>query len=332
MISVIIPAYNEADGQGEGLRQLFQRLTACAALWQEEYEWILVDDGSEDNTLAIAEELARTDPHLKIVSLSRNFGHQPAVTAGLEHARGDLVAVIDADLQDPPEELARFFQKCREGYDVVYAIRTQRKEGWLKRLCYRLYYRLLASLANIAIPLDSGDFCVMNRRALDALNALPERSRFVRGLRSWIGLRQIGLTYERQGRATGQPKYTFRKLAQLALDGIVNFSSKPLRLIMVAGVLLGLFSLALALFVLVQWAFDWTVFGYNPRDTRGWTSTILAVLLLSSAQLFCLGIIGEYVGRLFDEVKKRPVYLVGKTVNIEAACGSAEAKPQAVDK
>jgi polyisoprenyl-phosphate glycosyltransferase len=313
MISVIIPAYNE----GESIHQLHQRLAAVASTWNEDYEFVLVDDGSRDQTLAIAEEIARADPHLKIVSLSRNFGHQPAVTAGLEHAQGDLIAVIDADLQDPPEELHRFFAKCREGFDIVYAIRTKRKEGMVKRLAYKVYYRLLASLASIPIPLDSGDFCVMNRRALDALNALPERSRFIRGLRSWIGFRQTGLAYERQARAAGEPKYTFRKLLQLALDGIVNFSSKPLRLIMVAGMLLGTFSLLAALLTLIQYVFDLTIWEYNPRQQRGWTSLMLAVLLLSSAQLFCLGIIGEYVGRLFDEVKRRPVYMVGRTVNVD---------------
>jgi polyisoprenyl-phosphate glycosyltransferase len=313
MISVIIPAYNE----GDGIRQLHQRLAAVASTWNEDYEFVLVDDGSRDQTLAVAEEIARTDPHLKIVSLARNFGHQPAVTAGLEHAQGDLIAVIDADLQDPPEELHRFFAKCREGFDIVYAIRTKRKEGVVKRLAYKIYYRLLASLASIPIPLDSGDFCVMNRRALDALNSLPERSRFIRGLRSWIGFRQTGLAYERQARAAGEPKYTFRKLLQLALDGIVNFSSKPLRLIMVAGMVLGTFSLLAALVTLIQYVFDLTIWEYNPRQQRGWTSLMLAVLLLSSAQLFCLGIIGEYVGRLFDEVKRRPVYMVGRTVNVE---------------
>jgi dolichol-phosphate mannosyltransferase len=313
MISVIIPAFNE----GIGLRFLYERLSSCAAAWHEDYEIILVDDGSTDRTLAIAEDLARDDERFKVVSLTRNFGHQPAVTAGLRYARGDLIAIIDADLQDPPEELHRFFAKCREGFDIVYAIRTKRKEGLLKRLCYRVYYRLLSALASIPIPLDAGDFCVMNRRALRALNALPERSRFLRGLRSWIGLRQTGLAYERQARVVGAPKYTFAKLAQLALDGIVNFSSKPLRLIMVAGASLGLFSMLAALLVLVQYAFDWTVWQYNPRDQRGWTSLMLAVLFLSSAQLFCLGIIGEYVGRLFDEVKRRPVYLVGRTINVE---------------
>jgi polyisoprenyl-phosphate glycosyltransferase len=314
MISVVIPAFNESAG----LRVLYERLASCAAAWDEPCEIILVDDGSTDATLTIAEELAREDERFKVVSLSRNFGHQPAVTAGLEHARGDLVAIIDADLQDPPEELARFFAKCREGCDVVYAVRTQRKEGLFKRASYSLYYRLLARLASTQIPLDSGDFCVMNRRAVDALNALPERGRFVRGLRSWIGFRQEGLAYERQGRAAGRSKYTLRKLVRLAVDGVVDFSSKPLRLIMYAGVGLGLFSAATALVVAIQYAADWTIAGYNPRDQRGWTSLMLAVLFLSSAQLFCLGIIGEYVGRLFDEVKRRPVYLVGRTVNVQS--------------
>ncbi|HYV39208.1 MAG TPA: glycosyltransferase family 2 protein [Gemmataceae bacterium] len=312
MISIIIPAFNEADG----LRELHQRVTACATTWNEDYECILVDDGSRDNTLSIAEALARADRHLKIISLARNFGHQAAVTAGLEHAKGDLIAILDADLQDPPEELQRFFHKCREGYDIVYAIRTKRKEGLVKRASYWFYYRLLATLSNVVIPLDSGDFCVMNRRAVDALNALPERSRFVRGLRSWIGFRQTGLTYERSARAAGETKYTFRKLFQLGLDGIINFSSKPLRLIMVAGMLLGMLSFALAILVMVQYVGNFAIGGYNPHDAKGWTSLILAVLFLSSAQLFCLGIIGEYVGRLFEEVKRRPVYMVGHTVNL----------------
>jgi polyisoprenyl-phosphate glycosyltransferase len=313
MISIVIPAFNEADG----VRSLHRRLVACAGTWKENYEIILVDDGSTDDTLATLEEIAQGDPNFKVISLSRHFGHQPAVTAGLEHARGDVVAILDADLQDPPEELHRFFQKCREGFDVVYAIRTKRKEGIFKRACYKVYYRLLASLANIAIPLDAGDFCVMNRRAIDAVNALPERGRFVRGLRSWIGFRQLGLEYERQPRAAGEPKYTFGKLLQLALDGVINFSSKPLRLIMVAGAFLGLFSLAAALVVLVQYAGNITIWVYNPRNQPGWTSLMLAILFLSSAQLFCLGIIGEYVGRLFEEVKRRPVYMVGRTVNVD---------------
>jgi polyisoprenyl-phosphate glycosyltransferase len=313
MISIIIPAFNE----GNSIGPLYQRLMSCAETWNEDYEIVFVDDGSTDNTLTVMAELAWSDPRIRVVALSRNFGHQPAVTAGLENCRGDLIAVLDADLQDPPEELQRFFHKCREGYDVVYAVRTKRKEGFCKRVCYKLYYRLLASLANIAIPLDAGDFCVMTRRALDALNALPERGRFVRGLRSWIGFRQLGLEYERQARVADAPKYTFTKLVQLALDGIINFSSKPLRLIMVAGAFLALFSLVAAVLVLVQYVFDITLWIYNPRHQPGWTSLMLAILFLSSAQLFCLGIIGEYVGRLFEEVKRRPAYMVGRTINMD---------------
>jgi dolichol-phosphate mannosyltransferase len=313
MISVVIPAFNES----EGLRMLFERLNACAATWGEDYEFLLVDDGSVDDTLPIAEELAKADPHVKVISLSRNFGHQAAVTAGLEHARGDLVAIIDADLQDPPEELPRFFAKCREGFDVVYAVRTKRKEGPFKRLAYWVYYRVLASLASIKIPLDSGDFCVMSRRAFDALNSLPEHSRFIRGLRSWIGLKQTGLAYERHARAAGEPKYTFRKLVNLGLDGIINFSSRPLRRILYLGVLLGILSLLRAVFVFIQYAANWTILGYNPRDQRGWTSLMLVILFLTSIQLFCMGIMGEYIGRLFEEVKRRPVYMVHRTINVE---------------
>jgi len=296
---------------------LFERLSACAATWGEDYEFVLVDDGSKDDTLTIAEEIAARDRHVKIVSLSRNFGHQPAVTAGLEYCRGDVVAIIDADLQDPPEELPRFFQKCRQGFDVVYGVRTKRKEGIFKRASYALFYRLLASLSSIQIPLDSGDFCVMSRRAVDALNSLPERNRFIRGLRSWVGFKQTGLAYERHARAMGEPKYTLRKLVNLALDGLVNFSSRPLRMIAVLGLFLAFFAVAAALFVLVQYLANWTVLGYNPRNQRGWTSLMLAVLFLAAMQLVSLGVLGEYIGRLFEEIKRRPVYMVGRTVNLE---------------
>jgi dolichol-phosphate mannosyltransferase len=312
MISVVIPAFNES----EEIRILYERLSACAATWDRDYEFVLVDDGSHDNTLAIAEEIAARDPHWKIVSLSRNFGHQPAVTAGLDYTRGDLVAVIDADLQDPPEELPRFFQKCREGFDVVFGVRTNRKEGIIKRASYKLFYRFLASIASIDIPLDAGDFCVMSRRCVDALKALPERNRFIRGLRSWVGFRQTGLTYERPARTGGESKYSLPKLMNLALDGIINFSSRPLRIISVVGALLGVLSLAAALLFFIQYVADWEIWGYNPRQARGWTSLVLAILFLGSGQLFCLGIIGEYIGRIFEEIKQRPVYLVGHTVNM----------------
>ena len=312
MISVVVPAHNEATG----IAQLYQRLTGAAATWNEEYEFILVDDGSSDGTFAALSEIAARDSRLKVISLSRNFGHQAAVTAGLAHAAGSVVAVVDADLQDPPEELGRFIAKCREGYEVVYAIRAQRKESLLKRAAYHMYYRLLRLFANIDIPLDSGDFCVMSRRALDALNALPERNRFIRGLRTWIGYRQTGLEYERAARKTGRSKYTLRKLINLALDGVVGFSSLPLRMLGLAGAAVGVLALLAAALFLFQYLSGFTILGYNPRQSRGWTSLILAVLFLSAIQLFGLGIIGEYLGKLFEEAKGRPSYIIATTVNL----------------
>jgi glycosyltransferase involved in cell wall biosynthesis len=315
MISVVVPAYNES----EGLLLLYERLTACASTWGEDYEVVLVNDGSRDDTLAIAEKLAADDRRWKVVSLTRNFGHQAAVTAGLNFARGDLVAVIDADLQDPPEELPRFFSKCREGFDVAYGVRMKRKESLWKRMAYKSFYRLLASLANITIPLDSGDFCVMTRRAVDTLNQLPERNRFIRGLRSWVGYRQTGVTYERHARAAGEPKYTLLSLMKLALDGITNFSSRPLRMIAVFGFLLASLAVVAGFVFLLQYVFDWTIAGHNPRQARGWSSLIVTVLFLAGSQLLSLGILGEYIGRLFEEIKGRPVFLVDRTTNIDPA-------------
>ena len=277
-----------------------------------------MDDGSQDRTLEICERLAAQYPRLKVISLSRNFGHQVAVSAGLAHARGDIVTVMDADLQDPPEELLAFLQKIREGFDVVYAIRTKRKEGPFKRVSYYVYYRLLRRLATLDIPLDAGDFCVMRAEVVGAINQLPERNRFVRGLRTWVGFRQTGLPYERQGRFAGEPKYTFARLLKLALDGIVNFSYRPLHLIAVAGAGVGLVSTLFAILVMAQYFADWTIFGFNPHQARGWTSLIMVLLFSSATQLFCLGILGEYIGRLFEEVKRRPLYLVKRRINLEA--------------
>jgi len=313
MISIVAPAFNEEDG----LEALHRRVTAAARQWDgEDYEFIIVDDGSRDRTPELCEELAARDPHVKIITLSRNFGHQPAVTAGLDHAAGDIVAVIDADLQDPPEVLGEFIAKVREGADVVYAIRTKRKEGPLKRLSYHLYYRLLQRMAALEIPLDAGDFCVMRRRVVDAVCRLPERSRFVRGLRTWVGFRQQGVPVERQARYAGAPKYTFRRLVKLALDGVVNFSYRPLQLSMLLGLVVGLGSVFLALIVLAQYLLDWTIVGFNPRQARGWTSLMLVILFSSAAQLFCIGVLGEYVGRVFEESKRRPIYVVERRINI----------------
>ncbi|HTB13506.1 MAG TPA: glycosyltransferase family 2 protein [Bryobacteraceae bacterium] len=315
MISVVVPAFNEE----EGIETLYQRVTDASAAWGEDHELIIVDDGSRDRTLQICERLASADSRLKILSLSRNFGHQAAVTAGLQHAAGDIVAVMDADLQDPPEELLPFIEKVRSGFDVVYAIRTKRKEGLLKRISYHLYYRILRKLATLDIPLDAGDFCVMRGEVVEAMNQLPERNRFVRGLRTWIGYRQTGLAYERAARFAGEPKYTFSRLVKLGLDGIINFSYRPLQIITYVGLMVALAAIVLGVAVFFLYASNATIWGFNPRQSRGWTSLILVLLFSSAVQMISLGILGEYIGRLFEETKRRPIYLLKKRVNCEAA-------------
>jgi len=314
MISIVIPAYNEEDG----IAEMYRRITEAAPTWGDEFEVLIVDDGSRDRTLEICERIGASDPRLKTISLSRNFGHQPAVSAGLMHARGNIVTVMDADLQDPPEELLPFINKIREGWDVVYAIRTKRKEDLLKRICYSAYYRILKRMALLDIPLDAGDFCVMRGEVVDAINQLPERNRFVRGLRSWVGFRQIGMYYERQARFAGEPKYNFRKLFKLASDGIINFSYRPLQFIMSIGLVLAAFCMAGAIFIVTIYLLNWTILGYNPRMARGWTSTIFVILFFSSVNLVCMGILGEYIGRLFEEVKRRPIWIVKRRINLAA--------------
>ncbi len=312
MISIVIPVFNEQ----ETLPKLSERLVSASAAWGDTFEVILVDDGSSDKTPQMLRELCQRDPRFKSLSFSRNFGHQTAVTAGLNQVTGDVVAVMDADLQDPPEVLPRFLEKWREGYDVVYAIRKKRKEGPFKRLAYWAFYRILDYLSSIKIPLDSGDFCVMDRRVVDLLNALPERNRFVRGLRSWLGFRQIGVEYERDARYAGEVKYTLRKLLQLAFDGIVSFTYRPLQMIGAAGLVISLLSFLGFIGFFFLSAFDVKILGHSPREAPGATTLTLAVLLLGGVQLISLGVIGEYLGRIFDEVKQRPQYIVKDSTGI----------------
>ena len=324
MISLVVPAFNESAV----LTALYERVAAAAQTWGDTWELIIVDDGSRDDTFEIAGRIGAHDPHLKVLSFSRNFGHQAAVTAGLEYASGDIIAVIDADLQDPPEELGRFINKCREGYDVVYAIRVKRKEGPLKRLAYFAYYRFLRQLSSIEIPLDSGDFCVMTRRIVDVINALPERNRFVRGLRSWSGFSQIGLEYERHARQAGEVKYTFSKLVKLGLDGLFSFSYKPLHLLMIVGIGVGSLALLGGFASLLMYVSNATIAGYNPRTTRGWTSLFIAILFMAGLQLFSLGLLGEYIGRIFEEIKDRPVYVPRRFVNLDSRPHRLRIDPQ----
>jgi dolichol-phosphate mannosyltransferase len=300
-ISIVIPLFNEQ----ENLESLHQRIGLAMRAMGDTYEILFVDDGSRDATPRLLDELYENDPHVAVLHLSRNFGHQPAVSAGLEHARGRAVMVMDGDLQDPPEVIAQFVARWREGYDVVYAVRQNRKENVFKRFCYSAFYRVLKTIGDIDIPLDSGDFCLMDRKVVDALGSLPEQARFVRGLRTFVGFRQVGLEYERAAREAGRPKYTFRALVRLALDGLVSFSSYPLRL----ASYIGLATTGMTALMLVWTINDAVV---NHTAPRGWASVMAAVLFIGSMQLIGLGIIGEYVRLIFMETKRRPSYIVGQ--------------------
>ncbi|MBK9712531.1 MAG: glycosyltransferase [Kouleothrix sp.] len=298
-LSVVIPVYNEADN----LPDLYDRLSAVLRQTGLSYEIVFVDDGSRDDSMALLHKLAADDGHVLVIELARNFGHQVAISAGLDHARGQGVIVMDADLQDPPEVLPQFIAKWHEGHDVVYAIRTRRKEHWLKRSAYAVFYRLLKRVASIEIPLDAGDFCIMDRRVVDLLVGMPERNRFVRGIRSWVGLDQVGLQYERHARQAGLPKFTVTRLVYLALDGLFSFSYVPLRVITMLGFGVSLLSIVLAIFYTIK---KLTV-GLNPP---GFATLTVAIFFLAGMQLITIGVIGEYVGRIFEEVKRRPLYVV----------------------
>lgn len=306
LLSIVLPAFNEQ----EVLPQTYARFSDMApALAAEglDYELIFINDGSRDGTADQLDRLAEQDPRVRAVHLTRNFGHQAAITAGLSLARGDVVAIMDCDLQDPPEVLPQFLAQWRQGHQVIYAIRKKRKEWFGKRLAYWAFYRLLAAISDLKIPLDSGDFCLMDRSAVDLLNSLPEQQRFVRGLRTWIGLKQVGVEYERDARAAGQPAYTFKALVKLAMDGLVSFSGTPLRAVTRLGMLSALGAICLGLWVIYASIFD-------VRTPRGWASTAFLILIMSSAQLIALGVIGEYLSRIFLEVKGRPTFLIARVV------------------
>ena len=298
-ISFVIPLFNEQ----ENLPELHRRLRAALDPLDIEPEIILVNDGSSDATPTMIHMLSQADPRVVGVMLSRNFGHQAAVSAGIAECTGDAVIVMDGDLQDPPEVLEQFIARWRDGAEVVYAVRTKRKEGLLKRTAYGAFYRLLRKLSDIDIPLDSGDFGLMDRKVVNALLALPERQRFVRGLRCFVGFRQEGLVYERAGREAGAPKYTFKALVRLAMDGLISFSSAPLNIITYLGLGSCVFALGL-----IAWVMGRAIIGQRPPE--GWASTMVVVLFFGSVQLLSLGIIGEYLRRIFLEVKGRPTYIV----------------------
>jgi len=299
-VSFVIPVYNEESN----LPMLVDRIVKIMDNSPIHLEAVLVDDGSRDNSRQILQQLAISDSRFHVVLLSRNHGHQLALTAGLSVARGsEGVFVLDGDLQDPPELLDIFYSKHKEGYDVVYAIREKRKEVFYKRFAYFIFYRILKKIANIEIPLDSGDFSFISRRVVDVLNKMPEESRFIRGMRTWIGFKQIGIAYDRQERASGDSKYSFGKLVQLALNGIYNFSEFPVKFVMILGGLAISSSVLYLISVIIKKMFF-------DQVIEGFTALLFVVILFGGIQLLAIGILGEYILRIFFQSKSRPNFII----------------------
>jgi len=307
--SLIVPIFNEEDN----IPSLYKRLIAVMGEISDGYEIIFINDGSHDNSQSLLEAMHQKNERIKIINFSRNFGHQIAVSAGLNYCSGDKIAILDADLQDPPEILPKFFKALENGCDVVYAVRKQRKEIFLKKIAYHLFYRFLKLMVDIEIPLDAGDFCVMNKRVVKALNSLPERNRFVRGLRSWIGFKQIGLEYERSARYAGKSKYNLKKLFDLAFDGIFSFSYLPLKIMFS----LGFTSLFISVIGIIG-AIYLRLFTDAYKQVPGFATTIILVMFVGGLQLFSIGIMGEYLRRIYDETKLRPQYIVESTVGFNS--------------
>ena len=303
-LSIVVPAFNEEENLPVLHRELAQALDARGLSFQ----LLIVDDGSRDHTPEILRQLARQDSRVVGLKLSRNFGHQDAISIGLQHARGRAVAVMDADLQDRPSDLLLLYERWHGGADVAYAVRRTRREWLGRRLAYLFFYRALARMADVQIPLDSGDFCVMDAAFVERLNALPERLRFVRGLRAWLGGRQEAVPVDRDARRHGQPQYTFSKLLRLALDGLFSFSDAPLRLASLVGASVSVLAFAGAIVVLA-----WKIMGELPRGA-GVATIALGVFLLGGLQLLTIGSLGEYISRIFREVKARPVAVVAEII------------------
>lgn len=307
LLSVVVPCFNEEAV----LPSTHQRLRTAVDSIGMPWELLYVDDGSGDGTREILMRLADSDSRVKVISLSRNFGHQVAVTAGLEHAAGTAVAVIDADLQDPPEVIATMVARWREGYDVAYGLRTERTgESAFKLWTARTFYKLIGRLSDVPIPLDVGDFRLLSRRAVDAFKSMPECDRFIRGMVAWVGFRQVAVPYVREPRHAGTSKYPLSKMLRFAWDGIVSFSDAPARLATVVGFVV----LAIASLVSLQ---VFIAYFFSSHTVPGWTSTFLAIMFLGGMQSLCLGILGEYIARIYREVKRRPLYLVAATANLD---------------
>lgn len=304
LLSVVVPCANES----EVLLETHRRLTSALGPIGLRYEILYVDDGSSDSTIDLLRELQSADERVRVVRLSRNFGHQVAITAGMDHAAGDAIVVIDADMQDPPEVIPEFVNKWKGGYDVAYGVRTEREgETAFKLWSAKLFYRLLGRVSETRIALDSGDFRLMDRRVAEALLAMPERDRFIRGMVSWLGFSQAAVPYTRAPRLAGETKYPFLKMLRFAADGIFSFSTTPLRLATYLGFAVSGLSLVAILYALF-------VHFFVKGAVQGWASLVIAVFFIGGVQLICLGIIGEYVGRIYGESKRRPLYLVREKI------------------
>ena len=313
-LSVILPVYNERENLDELLKRCLLVLEVAIA---GSFEIIFVNDGSQDGSADILDTFNKLDPRIKIIHFSRNFGHQAALQAGIDQAHGNAVVLMDSDLQDPPELLHDFLALWRQGYEVVYAVRKKRKESVLKRAAYYSFYRTMKVVAEIDLPLDAGDFCLLDRKVVEVFVALPERNRFLRGLRSWIGFKQIGVEYERDPRRFGTPKYTPAKLFRLAAAGYVGFSSMPLRL----ASWMGFVSAALG-FGIGAWAILAKIAG--APTPSGWASMTAVTLFVGGMQLLVIGIVGEYLSRMYDEVRNRPLYIVRSQVGFDRNTTSAQ--------
>jgi dolichol-phosphate mannosyltransferase len=319
-LSVVLPCHNER----EVLPALFERLSPVLQRTVRDHEIIFVDDGSTDGTSEALDALCEREPAVRVLHLSRRFGQQAALSAGLDAAAGDAVVLMDSDLQDPPELIETFVARWREGYQVAYAVRRKRKEGILKRSAYALFYRTLVLIAEIDLPLDAGDFCLLDRSVADGLRALREHHRFLRGLRSWVGFRQVGVEYDRPARHAGRPKYTFGRLVHLALSGYAGFSTVPLRLASWLGFLASSLGVLLAVWAVAA-RISARVLGITVP--RGWASTLAIVLFLGGVQLVVLGVMGEYLGRVYDEVRGRPTYIVSRRVGWTRPGGPGSVRP-----
>lgn len=305
--SIIVPMYNEEEVIEETHKRLRQVLDRTG----ESYELVYVNDGSRDRTVEIVNRLLQEDSHIQFINFSRNFGHQIAITAGMDYARGQAIVVIDADLQDPPEVILDMIDKWKEGFDVVYGVRLKRKgETYFKKVTALLFYRLLRSMTNVEIPVDTGDFRLIDRKVADVLKGLKEKNRFVRGLVSWVGFRQTSVEYVRDERWAGETKYPLKKMLRFAMDGITSFSYKPLKLATYIGFTMSAASFLYLLFIVLQKLFTDSV-------TAGWTSIVAINLFFNGIILILLGVIGEYIGRIYDESKDRPLYIVQEVKGFE---------------